>query len=594
MNTITKRVLILTLFLLSFIPFSIVAQSQDVIKMKDDLTSKIDSCNKNLLNLDQKLKISMMTMANKSREYDAMTEFFNQKKLFGEEYQILMYKYMYKDTSQNNLDSIYYYFKRADNQYLNSHEDVTLLINSLRGHFVAWCSNNSYSELAIHTLKQNIEYNSIRKLNYNLWTYLRLVQIYRTTGNHKQAIESGKIGLNQANTHKLAFELKVCIASEIAESYYILGDFQNSLIYCDSILSYTHNIPDKFQPELGSNFYNLALIDFYAMTSVAYSSTKNFEQALIMLRKLEAMFPKAKILGYPDNARNQFLAQKYWVNMVYNYQKGDYPKAMEYLNKNKELAIPFALTPDYKNTPKWEALINEKLGNYKEANSALKDQLHFADSINRANTDKEVSSLWATFEVDKAQQAKENSESKVRIIAISTSIIIFISVILIIYFVVTNRKLKKKNQLLFKQQKNQSSSIPFVISRKEEASQEEISENTEQTLYLRIIEYLQTTQQYTDPDISRESLAREMGTNRQYIIDAISNNTNMSFNEFINNFRIDYSHNLLLKEENILIKEVYTEAGFKYRNTFSQLFKEKFGMSPSEFRDCANEDKRKR
>ncbi len=594
MNTITKRVLILTLFLLSFIPFSIVAQSQDVIKMKDDLTSKIDSCNKNLLNLDQKLKISMMTMANKSREYDAMTEFFNQKKLFGEEYQILMYKYMYKYTSQNNLDSIYYYFKKADNQYLNSHEDVTLLINSLRGHFVAWCSNNSYSELAIHTLKQNIEYNSIRKLNDNLWTYLRLVQIYRTIGDHKQAIESGKIGLNQVNPHKLAFELKVCIASEIAESYYILGDFQNSLVYCDSILSYTHNIPDKFQPELGSNFYNLALIDFYAMTSVVYSSTKNFEQALIMLEKLEAMFPKAKILGYPDNAKNQFLAQKYWVNMVYNYQKGDYPKAMEYLNKNKELAIPFALTPDYKNTPKWEALINEKLGNYKEANSALKDQLHFTDSINRANIDKEVSSLWATFEVDKAQQAKENSESKVRIIAISTSIIIFISVILIIYFVVTNRKLKKKNQLLFKQQKNQSSSIPFVISRKEGASQEEISENTEQTLYLRIIEYLQTTQQYTDPDISRESLAREMGTNRQYIIDAISNNTNMSFNEFINNFRIDYSRNLLLKEENILIKEVYTEAGFKNRNTFSQLFKEKFGMSPSEFRDCANEDKRKR
>ena len=322
-----------------------------------------------------------------------------------------------------------------------------------------------------------------------------------------------------------------------------------------------------------------------------------------MLEKLEAMFPKAKILGYPDNARNQFLAQKYWVNMVYNYQKGDYAKAMEYLNKNKELAIPFALTPDYKNTPKWEALINEKQGNYKEANSALKDQLHFTDSINRTNISKEVSSLWAIFEVDKAQQAKENSESKVRIIAISTSIIIFISAILIIYFMITNKKLKKKNMLLFKQQKSLSSSIPpsvktedklTIAEQLDKPQQEKDQENTDQTLYYRIVEYLQTTQQYTDPDISRESLARELGTNRQYIIDAISNNTNMSFNEFINNFRIDYSRNLLLKEENILIKEVYTEAGFKNRNTFSLLFKEKFGMSPSEFRDCANEDKKEK
>ena len=162
--------------------------------------------------------------------------------------------------------------------------------------------------------------------------------------------------------------------------------------------------------------------------------------------------------------------------------------------------------------------------------------------------------------------------------------------------------------LLFKQQKGLTSSIPPIVNTEkklplaehldiditQQERDQENTDNTDQTLYYRIVEYLQTTQQYTDPDISRESLARELGTNRQYIIDAISNNTNMSFNEFINNFRIDYSRNLLLKEENILIKEVYTEAGFKNRNTFSLLFKEKFGMSPSEFRDCANEDKKEK
>lgn len=602
MNTKTKRGLIVVLFFLSFIPFSIVAQSQDILQIKEALTAKIDSCNKNLLKLDQTEIINLIMLTDRLGEYDIIINFFNQKKLLKEEYHVLMNKYM----SKNNLDSTYLYFKKAEAYYLDEGKDIAI-INLLRNQFINWCMNNNYSELAIQTLKQNVNYkrNLTEKREDDIRTYLRLMLVYQATNNYEQAIEVGKIGLSQSNLTQYAFLYKAGISSEIAESYYMLGDYQNCLAYSDSIFAYSQKIPDEFLFQFGTNCHKLALFDFYSMKSVAYSFLNNFNQASIMLQNLEDIAHDLKILGYSHYYGTDLIqSEKNWVNMVYNYQKGDYAKAMQYLNKNKELAIPFALTPDYKNTPKWEALINEKLGNYKEANSALKDQLHFTDSINRANTDKEVSSLWATFEVEKAQQAKENSESKVRIIAISTSVIIFISAILIIYFVITNKKLKKKNMLLFKQQKGLTSSIPPIINTEKilplaehldiDITQQENTDNTDQTLYYRIVEYLQTTQQYTDPDISRESLARELGTNRQYIIDAISNNTNMSFNEFINNFRIDYSRSLLLKEENILIKEVYTEAGFKNRNTFSLLFKEKFGMSPSEFRDCANEDKKEK
>ncbi|SHE79685.1 helix-turn-helix domain-containing protein [Dysgonomonas macrotermitis] len=596
MNVKKKGKLIFTLFFLSFIQLSVIAQSQDMLKMKESLFAKMDSCNNDLLKLDQKEKRLILFTANTIGEHEVVARFFKQKKLFGEEYLVQMMKYV----SKNNLDSIYFYYKKAENYYLNNDKEAVLFINVLRGQFVSWCVLNSYSELAINTLKQNIEYNSVRKVDADLWTYMSLMEIYRTVGKHEQAIEVGKMGLKQPNLHPQAFELKITICCEIAESYYMLGDYQRSLAYSDSILAYNKNIPDKFQPEFGANVHKVALFNFYMFKSVAYSFQKDFDQVSLMLQKMEDVYLRVEVLESLNNAINEMYSQKYWANMVYNYQKGDYSKAMEYLNESKELAIPFALTPDYKNTPKWEALILEKQGKYKEANLALKELLHLTDSINKAHTAKEISSLWAIFEVDKAQQAKENSEQRVKIIAVSTSTIIFLAIILIIYFVVTNKKLKRKNMLLFKQQKEMLSPIPVIVNRHAELIPERDSEisqkegqqqNTEQTLYSRIIEFLKTTKQYTDPDISRDSLAKELGTNRQYIIGAISDNANMSFNEFINSFRIDYARNLLLNEEDILIKEVYTEAGFKNRNTFSQLFKERFGMSPSEFRDCADEER---
>lgn len=597
MNVKKKGKLIFTLFFLSFIQLSVIAQSQDILKMKEALTTKMDSCNNNLLELDQIEKTTIIMLADRLGEYEVVANFFNQRKVLGEEYHVLMNKYMAK----NNLDSAYLYFKKADRCYLDEGKEF-LVINLLRGQFVGWCVNNSYSELAIHTLNRNVEYklNLVDKPDDDVDTYLRLAQIYRTTGNHKQAIESGKIGLKQSDLLEFAPFFKAGICSEIAESYYMLGDYQNCLAYSDSILTYNKRIPDKFFLQFGVNFHKAALFDSYAFKAVAYSSLNDFKEASIMLQNMEDISHDIEILGYINDGMDYMYSQKYWANIVYNYQRGNYTEAMEYLNKNKKLAIPFALTPDYKNTPKWEALILEKQGKYKEANSALKELLHLTDSINKAHTAKEISSLWAIFEVDKAQQAKENSEQRVKIIAISTSTIIFLAIILIVYFVVTNKKLKKKNMLLFKQQKDILSPIPVIVNRHAEliperdseiSQKEEERQNTEQTLYSRIIEFLKTTKQYTDPDISRDSLAKELGTNRQYIIGAISDNANMSFNEFINSFRIDYARNLLLNEEDILIKEVYTEAGFKNRNTFSQLFKERFGMSPSEFRDCADEER---
>lgn len=583
------------LFILLLLQLFAIAQEEEILKIQKILTAKIDSCNNNLLELDDQQKRSIIKMADKVDGFAIVSDFFKQRNLLGEYYHVQMQKSIY----QNNFDSIYYYFNKANNYYHKNYAENENLIVILRGYIIGWCANNNYVELATHLLKQSLEYYSTKKLNSTLWSYFVLSHIQRAAYNYEQAIQSGKIGLKQDNSVYLAIEMKADIAYLIAESFYILGDYQNSLAYGDTILSYTKNIPDEFRPDIGANFHNVAQMNTYTIKTIAYSSMLDFEQASLMLKQLDYFHSKIKVIGHMNNYGDELLAQRNWAHIIYHYNKGEYTQAMEFLNKNKKLTLTPALYPEYKDFDKWEARILEKMGKYEQANFALKKQIHFTDSISKSNTSKEVNSLWAMFEVDKAQLAKEKNDIKTNrfyIISISTGIVISIMVILIVYFVISNKKLREKNRVLFKQQtetdqlisQNSINKITSEVSEKDTETPQE--KDIEQTLYLQIVEYLKATKKYTDPDISRESLAKEFGTNRQYIIDAISNNANMSFNVFINRLRIDYARDLLLNEKDILIKNVYTEAGFNNRKTFSLLFKERFGMSPSEFRACANEE----
>jgi AraC-like DNA-binding protein len=602
MNIKKRGSITIILLFLTFMQFPTIAQQQEDIKKA--LIAKIDSSNNNLLKLDEIEIDRMTTLAMTSGEYTTLAIFFRNNKKYGAENMILMRKY----STTNNLDSIYYHYKEASKYYSQENNpDNNKQIIKTQIAFIMWCISNNYYELGIKAIEQNIKYNLDQEINYNHWIYISLQIIYRQLGKYEQAIEAGKTALKEVNklilTTEDEYNFKASTYSEFAEDYLALNNYKECLASSDSILYYirpaTNNINLQF------DFHNVSLVEAYAYKAVSYSYMDNFKQALLMLQKIEDPFQNIiaskKLEAFvPKTVIDELIAKYNWAYMIYYYQMRNYTKATEYLNNIKELLVTPSLSPDCKNFLKWEALLLEKRRKYPETIQVLKQQQYYTDSINRVNTAKDINSLWAVFEVDKAQYKQEQSEFKVKVITWVTVGIVLTAIALIAYFIVTTKKLKEKNKVLFKQQKDLLSSIPNITTTQNksmhgiplnEISQDQIiQENPDRTRYLQIIEYLKTTQQYTDPDLSREQVAKELGTNRQYIIDAISNNANMSFNEFINNFRVDYARDLLLSGQNLTIKKIYTEAGFNSHSTFSILFKEKFGMTPSEFRNCARED----
>lgn len=64
-----------------------------------------------------------------------------------------------------------------------------------------------------------------------------------------------------------------------------------------------------------------------------------------------------------------------------------------------------------------------------------------------------------------------------------------------------------------------------------------------------------------------------------------------TFSEYINQHRLHHAAIMLTTKLDMNIYEIGDESGFNSRSTYNRLFRDYYGMSPSEFRDIAKEKK---
>ncbi len=83
-------------------------------------------------------------------------------------------------------------------------------------------------------------------------------------------------------------------------------------------------------------------------------------------------------------------------------------------------------------------------------------------------------------------------------------------------------------------------------------------------------------------DISSEFLSKEMGMSHSVLYKKLKQLTGMTLVEFVREYKLNFAAKLL-KEQHYSIQEACFEAGFQDRRYFSRVFKNKFGMTPSEY-----------
>lgn len=106
--------------------------------------------------------------------------------------------------------------------------------------------------------------------------------------------------------------------------------------------------------------------------------------------------------------------------------------------------------------------------------------------------------------------------------------------------------------------------------------------------FLQQLEYVIVEEKiFLDPDISLVTLAERIKTNRTYLSDAIHLTYGMSFSDYFNHLRIQYSMELMRGKkkagEPILVKEIAMESGYHISSSFYRAFQKETGMTPKQW-----------
>ena len=98
----------------------------------------------------------------------------------------------------------------------------------------------------------------------------------------------------------------------------------------------------------------------------------------------------------------------------------------------------------------------------------------------------------------------------------------------------------------------------------------------------RIVEFMK--ENYSDPDFYMTTLVEEFGLSDKTIAKLIKGYQNMTFSEYLEELRLEKALSLLDNPANN-IRYVASASGFSSENTFFKVFKRKFGISPSNYRN---------
>ena len=108
------------------------------------------------------------------------------------------------------------------------------------------------------------------------------------------------------------------------------------------------------------------------------------------------------------------------------------------------------------------------------------------------------------------------------------------------------------------------------------------TDHTANELMTRITQLMETQRLYLNPDLKLYDIADALGTNRN-AISACINAQGSTFNQLVNDYRLQHAKKLLCEASDMKISTVGLESGFANERTFFRVFKEATGMTPKEW-----------
>ena len=367
-----------------------------------------------------------------------------------------------------------------------------------------------------------------------------------------------------------------------------LKRYEDALLYIDSVQMVMENM-QRNQPEI--NLLEEKSLSYSALVQI-YAETKRYEDALMALRQLEKMYNPE----WDGTIFEMLLIESY---CHYYYETGNYEKALEYLN----LLIQFfeGETNVASNYNFFKVRLLFKMGDYRQATQIAIHVIEQRDTLNMQRFATQINELRTIYELDRAELENERQRAKIRqqriIIIASLGGCMLLAVI--VACVVWNRKrIAQKNIALYRRIKEQDKAVEKYealekenkllkarIQTDDEKTALDDEKTQHQLLFDRLREYLLTDRNFANDTMSSANkLKEQLGTNKDYLYEAIKEVTGKTLLAYINDMRLEEAKKLL-DDTDKKIEEIAQMCGYEVQSTFNRRFKAHFGITPSDYRN---------
>ncbi len=248
------------------------------------------------------------------------------------------------------------------------------------------------------------------------------------------------------------------------------------------------------------------------------------------------------------------------------------------------------IEPGFMNLLRNQAAAYRSLGNYQQADLAMQRVEVIADSI--AARDKqartlELTQIYRTQEKDLQLKDAETRAVIYRLAIVSAVVIILLIVYLLWRAYQYNKVLTEKNRRLYEQIQQHEHEEAREMELLQTEPEDQLTTN--QQLFRRLCKLMDDEKPYTDETLNRETLAKMLSTNYKYVEQAIRECSNgETVADFINRYRVQHIA-VLLKTTNDAVGLITELCGIGSRTTLFRLFRDYYGMSPTEYRKISQQ-----
>ncbi|MFC4635876.1 helix-turn-helix domain-containing protein [Dokdonia ponticola] len=360
----------------------------------------------------------------------------------------------------------------------------------------------------------------------------------------------------------------------------IVSEVHLDLQHYDTVLKYV-NQGLSMSNELD---YKRGLIDLYTKKGAVYFYKKDYEQSLQYLKTADRIYRESSI-----NNKTFVININYFLANCY-VEKKEYQKAINQLqlitgitdtderknytrliNAYKLMAASYESIGDDKNSSDWYRKYGELYKKYQDSKDELVNTIYEKDT---SILGKQIE----TLEDQKARQKRTALYFLILLIAVSG---------LCIFIVYWYKRKQRSNKASFDkllEKVNELEKSSKQKSKPKEPSRELIIDDQKVIEVLKGLKRLEQQEFFLHTDCSLRTMAKKVKTNATYLSKIINTHKGVSYNDYINNLRIDYAVNRIKSDKkfrSFSIKSIATELGYKSDYSFAKHFKSKTGINPS-------------